>query len=90
MFNSRIHLIVPYLERNPRFRMRIIGFDNLPANIIGLQKGIVSMLIAQHPELQVQEAISTLIEYIVFHRKPARQENHMHMDLLTRYNVVDY
>lgn len=90
MFNSRIHLIVPYLERNPRTGMRIVGFDNLPANIAGLQKGIVTMLIAQHPEQQVQDAISTLIDYIVFHRKPARTENHMHMDLLTRYNVEDY
>lgn len=90
MFNSRIHLIVPYLERNPHAGTRVIGFDNLPANIVGLQKGIVSMLIAQHPEQQVQEAISTLVEYIVFHRKPAQTENHMHMDLLCRYNVEDY
>ncbi len=35
-------------------------------------------------------AIRTLSEYIVFHRKPERQDNHMHMDLLTRYNVEDY
>ena len=90
MFNSRIHLIVPYLERNPRRWMRIIGFDNLPANIAGLQKGIVSMLVAQHPEQQIQEAIHTLTEFIVFHRLPERTDNHMHMDLLTRYNVEDY
>lgn len=90
MFNSRIHLIVPYLERNPRRGMRIIGFDNLPANIAGLQKGIVSMLVAQHPEQQVQEAIHTLTEFIVFHRLPEHTDNHMHMDLLTRYNVEDY
>lgn len=90
MFNSRIHLIVPFLERKPMPGMRIIGFDNLSANIEGLKKGIVSMLIAQHPEQQVQAAIRTLSEYIVFHRKPERQDNHMHMDLLTRYNVEDY
>ena len=90
MFNSRIHLIVPYLERNPRPGMRIIGFDNLAANIEGLQKGIVSMLIAQHPERQVQDAIHTLAEYIVFHRRPQTPDNHMHMDLLTRYNVENY
>lgn len=90
MFNSRIHLIVPYLERNPRSGMRIVGFDNLPSNIDGLHKGIVTMLIAQHPELQVQEAIHTLTEYIVFHRMPERTDNHMHMDILTRYNVEDY
>ena len=48
------------------------------------------MLIAQHPEKQVQEAIRTLSEFLVFQRKPETPDNHMHMDLLTRYNVEDY
>ncbi len=90
MFNSRIHLIVPYLERYPIPGMRIIGFDNLEANIRALKNGTVSMLIAQHPEKQVQEAIRTLSEFLVFQRKPETPDNHMHMDLLTRYNVEDY
>lgn len=89
-FNSRVHLIVPFLERNPIPGMRVIGFDNLKANIDGLRKGIVSMLIAQHPDQQVQNAIHTLAEFIVFHRKPETTDNHMHLDLLTRYNVEDY
>ena len=90
MFNSRIHLIVPYLERYPIPGMRVIGFDNLGANIKALENGTVSMLIAQHPEKQVQKAIHTLSEYMVFQRKPEVADNHMHMDLLTRYNVEDY
>ena len=90
MFNSRIHLIVPFLERAPSPGMRVVGFDNLRANMDALQKGLVSMLIAQHPEKQIQEAIHTLSEFIVFKRKPAVADNHMHMDLLTRYNTEDY
>lgn len=90
MFNSRIHLIVPFLERYPLPGLRVVGFDNLKANIAALQNGTVSMLIAQHPEKQVQDAIHTLSEHIVFKRKPAQADNHMHMDLLTRYNVEDY
>ena len=90
MFNSRIHLIVPYLERNPHPGLRIIGFDNLQANVAALSSSTVTMLIAQHPEQQVQHAIHTLSEFIVFHRRPAATDNHMHMDLLTRYNVEDY
>ncbi len=90
MFNSRVHLIVPFLERHPMAKMRVIGFDNLGANLKALEKGTVSMLIAQHPEKQVQDAIHALSDYIVFKRKPAQVDNHMHMDLLTRYNIEDY
>lgn len=90
MFNSRIHLIVPYLERNPIPGLRVVGFDNLAANLEALKNGTVSMLIAQHPERQVQEAIHTLSEYIMFKRRPSVTDNHMHMDLLTRYNTEDY
>jgi len=89
VFNSRIHLIVPYLERHPRTR-RVVGFDNLPANLTALRKGTVSALIAQHPEEQVQQAIQTLAQRIVFQHMPDRTDNYMHMDVLLRYNTEDY
>ncbi len=90
MFNSRVHLLVPFLERHPEKDFRLIGFDNLEANIAALVRGTVDMLIAQHPDEQVRGAVQTLAEYIVLHRKPARKDNFMHMDLLTRYNAEDY
>lgn len=90
MFNSRIHLIVPFLERHPAKDMWVVGFDNLSANVAALKEGTVTTLVAQHPELQVQKAIHALSEFIVFKRKPAVADNHMHMDLLTRYNLEDY
>ena len=89
MFNSRIHLIVPYLERHPRVR-RVVGFDNLSANLAALRRGTVSALIAQHPEEQVFQAIQTLADKIVFQRQPDLTDNYMHMDVLLRYNTEDY
>jgi len=90
MFNSRIHLIVPFLERHPVAGRRVVGFDNLEANLSALRRGTVSMLIAQHPDIQVSQAIHALADYIVFKRAPLHRDNPMHMDILMRYNVDDY
>lgn len=87
MFNSRIHLLVPYLERNPIWGLRVIGFDSLAANIAALKRGTVTMLIAQRPDQQVQRALTDLANAIVLQRQPERQDNYMHMLLLTRFNV---
>lgn len=90
MFNSRIHLLVPYLEGHPAPGRRVVGFDNLKANVGALQRGTVSTLIAQHPDEQVNLAIQALAEYVIRRKLPARKDNFMHMDILTRYNVEYY
>ena len=90
MFNSRIHLVVPWLERNPAAVRRIVGFDNLAPNMAALRRGTVSALIAQHPDEQVSNSIQALAEFIVLGKKPARRDNYMHMDILTRYNADYY
>lgn len=90
MFNSRIHLIVPWLERHPQRGRRVVGFDNLEANMHALSRGTVSVLICQHPDEQVALAVQALTERIVLGKYPARRDNFMHMDILTRYNVDCY
>lgn len=90
MFNSRIHLIVPWLDRHPQRGRRVVGFDNLDANIQALSRGTVSALICQHPDEQLALAIQALSECIVLGKHPARRDNFMHMDILTRYNVEYY
>ena len=90
MFNSRIHLIVPWLEAHPRAGRRVVGFDNLAANIAALRRGTVSALIAQHPDEQVRLAIDALADTLLLKKAPARRDNFMHMDILTRYNVEYY
>ena len=88
-FNSRVHLIVPYLERHPASR-RVVGFDNLDANLMALRRGTISALIAQRPDEQVRQAIQALAEKIVFKRLPQKTDNYMHMDILIQYNTEDY
>ena len=90
MFNSRIHLIAPYLRQVPQKHLRVIGYDNLDANVEALRSGTVSALITQHPEEQVHQAILTLAEYITRKKLPARHDNFIHMDILTRYNLEDW
>lgn len=90
MFNSRIHLAVPYLETHPDPQRRVVGFDNLKANMDALRKGTVSVLIGQRPDEQVNLAIQTLAEYAILGKLPARKDHFMHMDILTRFNVEDY
>ena len=87
MFNSRVHLLVPFLEHNVLGHPRIIGFDGIEANLNALRRGLVTMLIGQRPDQQVERALKDLAEFAVLHRQPARQNNFMHMLLLTRYNV---
>ena len=65
----------------------MVGFDNLDANVAALKKGCVTMLIAQHPDQQVAQAIQTLAEFITLKKRPARRDNLVHMDILTRYNA---
>ena len=89
-FNSRIHLITGFLEKNGMEGLRVVGFDNLPANIDALKKDIVNVLITQHPDEQAASAIRDLVDYVVFKKMPSRRDNFMHMDILTRYNVEYY
>lgn len=92
MFNSRIHLIAGFLkalEREGRLP-RAVGFDNLDANMEALRGGLVKYLITQHTDEQTRLAIASLVEYIVMKKEPAKRDNYMHMDILSRNNVEHY
>ena len=90
MFNSRIHLLVPWLAAHPDPERRVVGFDNLKANMDALRDGTVSVLIGQRPDEQVRLAIEALAKHALLGKAPAHKDNFMHMDILTRYNVEDY
>ena len=90
MFNSRIHLLVPWLAAHPDPDRRVVGFDNLKANMDALRAGTVSVLIGQRPDEQVRLAIEALAEHVLLGKTPPRKDHFMHMDILTRYNVEDY
>ena len=90
MFNSRIHLLVPWLAAHPDPERRVVGFDNLKENMDALRDGTVSVLIGQRPDEQVRLAIEALAKHALLGKAPAHKDNFMHMDILTRYNVEDY
>ena len=90
MFNSRIHLLVPWLAAHPNPERRVVGFDNLKANMDALRDGTVSVLIGQRPDEQVRLAIEALAEHALLRKVPPLKDHFMHMDILTRYNVEDY
>ena len=90
MFNSRIHLLVPWLRRHPAEGRRVVGFDNLKANMDALREGTVSVLIGQRPDEQIRLAVEALAEHAILGKIPPRKDHFMHMDILTRYNVEDY
>lgn len=90
MFNSRVHLLVPWLAAHPDPERRVVGFDNLKANMDALRNGTVSVLIGQRPDEQVRLAIEALAEHAILGKNPPRKDHFMHMDVLTRYNVEDY
>ncbi|MBR3562885.1 MAG: LacI family DNA-binding transcriptional regulator [Bacteroidales bacterium] len=90
MFNSRIYLITSFLGKHPEKKYRVVGFDNLAANIKALKDGLVTCLIAQRPGDQAHRAISALTDLLVFGREPSGRDNFMPMDVLTRYNAEYY
>ena len=90
MFNSRIHLLVPFFESHPDPLRRTVGFDNLKANLEAVRNGTVSVLIAQRPDEQMSLAIRTLSEYVLLRKTPQKRDNFVHMDILTRYNIDYY
>ena len=90
MFNSRIYLITSFLDKHPEKKYRVVGFDNLAANIESLKNGTVTALIAQRPDDQAVKAIGALSDLLVFGREPSRKDNFMPMDVLTRFNAEYY
>jgi LacI family transcriptional regulator len=90
MFNSRVFLITTYLDSHPDPLRRVIGYDNLKQNLAALRTGNVSALITQHADSQCFNAIQALTDLIVLKKTPAKKDNYMHMDILTRYNIDYY
>lgn len=88
--NSRIYLTSKYLADNPDPLRRVVGYDSLPQNMDMLREGLVHTLVAQHTEDQSKLAVETLSQYILAHKRPAKRDHNMHMDILTSLNCEDY
>lgn len=87
MFNSRIHLLDSFLATHKPEGGRVIGFDDLDRNLKMLREGRVDILVSQDTEAQSRLAVTALSDYILLRKRPARRDNYMHMNILTRYNI---
>ena len=68
----------------------LVGFDDLPKNIEGLKKGSIQFLIAQHSENLLSYCADTVINRLIYHNPPEKQNHFVPMDILTRYNADYY
>lgn len=88
--NSRAYMISEWMEmRNIRDKT-IVGFDMLEKNLDGLKKGYITSIITDRTPEQVHQAMSAIIDYLVFKKSPAKKDNYTSMDILNRYNVDFY
>lgn len=90
MLSSRIHLASGVLSRNRRENMRVIGFDNLDKNIAALKAGSVDIIIASKISRISRMAFCTLAEHLALKKEVSEKDCHLHLDILTRYNIENY
>lgn len=90
IFNSRAHLLGDYLEERPDIKgFKLIGYDNIEANVHYLNSGLITHLIAQRPEVQGLNCIKALFRHLVLQEKIA-PVNFMPIDVLVKENIKYY
>ncbi len=87
MLNSRVHLIAGYMRSHPDEDRVVVGFDDLADNVAALKDGAVDFLVTRNIAMQSFNAVTGLVNYLVKGERPARRDNYMHIDVLTRYNL---
>lgn len=90
IFNSRAHLVGDYLqEHRPIQDFKLIGYDDIEANIGYLSAGLITHLIAQRPEVQGLNCIKALFRHLVLNEK-IKPVNYMPIDVLIKENIKYY
>lgn len=90
IFNSRAHLLGDYLEECPDAKaLKLIGYDNIDANVHYLNSGLITYLIAQRPEVQGLNCIKALFRHLVLQEKIV-SINFMPIDVLVKENIKYY
>lgn len=90
MANSRIHLISDFLRTHPDPYRSVVGYEDLAKNIKAIDEGLVEFLVTRRASMQSYLAISEMARCLISHSAPAKRDNYMHMDILSRFNLRDY
>jgi LacI family transcriptional regulator len=90
IFNSRACLLGDYFEELGLVNsFKLIGYDVLDANIKYLERGLITHLIAQRPEVQGVNSLKALFRYLVLDIKD-EPVNYMPIDILIKENITYY
>ncbi len=90
MLSSRINIVSRTLAKYRKPDMRIIGFDNLAKNIEALKDGTVDILIASKVTQLSYSAYCLLSEHLALKKEVMERDHHLHLDILTKYNLDNY
>lgn len=88
IFNSRAHLLGKHFESTAE-PFKLIGYDVIDANIHSLERGYITHLIAQRPEVQGFNCVRALFRHLVLKEK-VEQINYMPIDILMKENIKYY
>jgi len=88
--NSRAYMIAEWMEMKNITDKKLLGFDMLKKNLEALKKGYLTTLITEKTYIQVHHAMNTIIDYLIFKKRPLRKDNLVGMDILNKYNVDYY
>lgn len=70
-------------------RLKIVGYDLVPENIVALQAGRIDFLLSQRPETMGQEAVQRVSRALVF-REPLPQTIELPLDVILKENLEGY
>ena len=90
VFNSRAYRIADFMTKEmPEVPFKLIGYDVIAPNIQFLEKGPITHLIAQRPEVQGVNCIKALFTHLVLKEK-VEPINYMPIDILVKENIKYY
>jgi len=87
VFNSRVHLLTPFLKRHPDPDRRVIGYDDLQKNLEALREHVVTILVGQNTKDYAARSVTCIVDYCLKRQSPARRDNYVHMEILTALNI---
>lgn len=85
---SKTYKVVQVMEKLG-VRAKIVGYDLLPQNVVGLQDGKIEYLIHQTPSLQASLSLRSIIEKLLFNKEPL-QEQLLPIEIINSENVKSY
>nr|WP_299385775.1 substrate-binding domain-containing protein [Allomuricauda sp.] len=84
---SKTHLLSDYLDKHPK--IKVIGYDLVPKNVVQLQQGNINILLNQNPKLQGDTGISSLAEHLLYNTD-IPQKRLFPIDIVMTENLESY